>query len=116
MHLDEMKISDLKELMALVRGKTRKQSVEDQGGVRIVILQRGWVMVGVFFKQGTKCWLEKASVIRNWGTSKGLGEITMNGPTLNTKLDPCNGRVDFHELTIIASIKCEDTVWSKHLK
>ena len=47
--------------------------------IRIVILQRGWVAVGRFSQSGSDCILEQASIIRKWGTTKGLGEI-VSGP------------------------------------
>lgn len=81
--------------------------------VRIVVLQRGWVMVGRFSQSGSRCALDGASVLRYWGTTRGLGEL-VDGPTEKTKLDPC-GRVDFHELTVIASIKVKEEKWTKHL-
>jgi hypothetical protein len=82
--------------------------------VRIVILQRGWVAVGRFSKSGSDCVLEKASVIRKWGTEKGLGEL-ISGPLSNTILDPC-GTMDFHELAIVATLRCEVAKWAQHLK
>lgn len=85
------------------------------GQVRIVILQRGWVMVGYYSRDGENCRLTNASVIRNWGTTKGLGELAKDGPTSNTKLDPTNGLVEFHRLTEIATISCSDDKWTKHL-
>ena len=77
--------------------------------IRIVILQRGWVMVGRFSQDGPRCALDGANVIRFWGTTKGLGEL-VDGPTKETKLDPC-GHVEFHELTIIASIMAKEDKW-----
>ena len=77
--------------------------------VRICILQRGWVMVGVFTKKGPQCFLDNASVIRRFGTTTGLGQL-VNGPLPETKLDPC-GHVEFHELTVIAMIKCAEEKW-----
>jgi hypothetical protein len=82
--------------------------------IRIVILQRGWIMVGFFSQDGANCLLEKASVIRVWGTTKGLGEIAIGGPTNTTKLDPCPP-VRFHELTVIATLDCRRDKWEKHL-
>lgn len=87
-----------------------KKSTPD---VRIVILQRGWAMVGKFSRSSTRCYLDNASVIRHWGTTQGLGEIA-KGPTEKTKLDPCNGRVKFHELTIIATVQAQWDGWAKH--
>jgi hypothetical protein len=74
---------------------------------KICILQRGWVMVGDFKREGNDCTLTNASVIRIWGTTKGLGEIALNGPTDKTILDPC-GTARFDYLTTIAVLDCSD--------
>ena len=84
------------------------------GEIRIVILQRGWVMVGRYSQDGANCTLSNASVIRIWGTTKGLGEIAINGPTTKTVLDKCPD-VRFHELTVIATIDCVEGAWSSKL-
>ncbi len=86
------------------------------GDVRIVILQRGWVMVGRYRRDGDSCFLTQASVLRNFSTTRGLGEIVKDGPTKDTKLDPTNGEVEFHRLTEIAVIKCQESKWINHLK
>ena len=83
--------------------------------VKIVILQRGWVMVGRFERKGNDCKIYDASVIRSWGTTKGLGEIAKDGPTSNTKLDKTNGLVEFDYLTVVATISCEEKSWEKYL-
>jgi hypothetical protein len=95
----------------------RKDSVNETitGNIKIVILQRGWVMVGYFERNGNECKLSKASVIRSWGTTKGLGEIASNGPTKDTKLDKTHGLVEFDSLTIVASISCEESKWKTAL-
>lgn len=85
------------------------------GEWRIVILQRGWVFVGRYFKEGSMCRLESAYNVRQWGTTKGLGELALNGPTESTKLDP-SPIVSFHELTEVASMVCEQGKWKKMLK
>lgn len=92
----------------VLQGSEQKQ--EFTGDVKIVILQRGWVMVGRLEKKGSECKLHNASVIRTWGTTKGLGELS-NGPTPSTKLDKCNGAVEFHELTVIAMLSCNNENW-----
>jgi hypothetical protein len=92
----------------------RKDSItqpEIKGDLKIVILQRGWIMVGKFERNGSDCKLHNASVIRSWGTTNGLGEIAKNGPTTSTKLDKCNGVVEFDYLTVVASIACEEKSW-----
>jgi hypothetical protein len=94
-----------------------KSSVQQQpqGPTKIVILQRGWVMVGRFERNGSDCKLHNASVIRIWGTTEGLGQIAMSGPTQSTKLDKCGGLVEFDYLTMIASISCEESKWASVL-
>jgi hypothetical protein len=77
---------------------------------KICILQRGWVMVGDFFREGNDCTLTNASVIRVWGTKNGLGEIAFNGPTKDTVLDPC-GTARFDYLTTIAILDCAEEKW-----
>lgn len=93
----------------------RKDSVKrecdtDADDIRIVILQRGFVMVGKYRQNGSACELHNAHVIRRWGTTKGLGEIAANGPLTDTTLDHA-GVVKFHELTVIATINCEAKKW-----
>jgi len=79
-------------------------------GVTIVVLQRGWVVVGRLEKNGHQCLLTDASVIRVWGTKKGLGEIAKGGPTEKTVLDPTMS-IRFHEMTSVAFFDCEDSKW-----
>lgn len=88
---------------------------EYDGDVKIVILQRGWCMVGRFERNGNDCKLHNASVIRVWGTTRGLGEIAEGGPTSSTKLDKTNGLVEFDYLTVIASISCNEEKWESYL-
>ncbi len=82
---------------------------------KICVLQRGWVFVGNFSKEGSTCKLEDAYTIRTWGTTKGLGEIAEGGPTDSTKLDKVND-VSFHELTSVVIIDCNDKSWKATLK
>ena len=82
--------------------------------IRIVILQRGWVAVGRFSKEGQDCKLENASIIRIWGTKNGLGEL-ISGPLPTTILD-IYGTMRFHELAIVATLDCEASKWAQNLK
>lgn len=70
---------------------------------QIVVLNRGWVVVGDYSEKGDECTLANASVIRVWGTTKGLGELAESGPTSSTKLDTCPN-VHFHKMTMVARI------------
>ena len=92
----------------------RKDSVESiTGDIKIVILQRGWIMIGKFERNGSDCKLHNASVIRTWGTTKGLGELAKNGVQSNTKLDKCHGAVQFDYLTVVATIDCDGDSWTE---
>ena len=77
---------------------------------RIVILQRGWVAVGNYRKEGQEVIIENASIIRIWGTTKGLGQLALHGPQENTVLDPC-GTLKVHELAVIGTMDTEIAKW-----
>jgi len=57
---------------------------------QIVVADRGFVFVGnaATDDAGTVT-LTNASVIRRWGTTKGLGQLAMSGKTDKTVLDAC---------------------------
>ena len=54
---------------------------------KIVVCDRGWVVVGDYAATAEEIVLTDASVIRRWGTKSGLGELR-NGPLEDTVLDP----------------------------
>lgn len=85
------------------------------GNIKIVVLQRGWVMIGRLLRGENNCTLYNARVIRNWGTTRGLGELAGEGPKRDTKLDPTNGTVEFHPLTVVATISCDPEKWDSLL-
>lgn len=95
--------------------KSSVQYQQPQGDLKIIVLQRGWVMVGRLDRIGSECKLHNASVIRNWGTTRGLGEIAQNGPTSSTRLDKTGGLVEFDYLTVVCAISCEEIRWLNHL-
>ncbi len=72
--------------------------------IRIVIAPRGFVFVGEFARDGVLCFVRNGYVVRHWGTTRGLGEIAVSGPTPKTVLDPVP-EVELHELTV-TSIRC----------
>ena len=72
----------------------------------IVIAVEGWAFIGNVKEDSTiELTLTDASVIRVWGTTKGIGEIALCGPTKNTILDPC-GEVTLPTTSIVAKIIC----------
>jgi hypothetical protein len=84
---------------------------EYDGDIKIVVLQRGWVYVGKFERIGNDCKLHNAYNIRVWGTTKGLPEL-VNGVTKDTKLDKCDGVVEFDWLTVIHTITVNKSKWT----
>ena len=115
MNINDLKIGEAKELVKTFGAETEKEKIISDGGIRIVVLQRGWVLVGVYSQRGSDCLLEDCSVIRVWGTSKGLGEIAKNGPiegkTILDKMPTCS----FHELTVCFTVRCEESKWADKL-
>ncbi|QMU98760.1 hypothetical protein FVO59_12840 [Microbacterium esteraromaticum] len=79
-------------------------------GWKIVVLQRGWVVVGDVTVEGGELVIRDASVIRYWGTTKGLGEL-VDGPTEKTKLDPA-GTVRAHVLGVVLTLDVKAEKWA----
>ena len=80
---------------------------------RIVVLQRGWVAVGNLDRNtAPQLKLENASIIRRWGTAKGLGELAEKGPLSNTVLDAA-GTLEFHELAVVTTFVTDESKWTQ---
>jgi hypothetical protein len=77
---------------------------------RIVIAQRGWVFVGRWNQDGEQVTLTDAKTIRVWGTTAGLGQLAINGPTTKTICDPA-GTVRMHILGVVATLDTQVTTW-----
>ncbi|MCP3873370.1 MAG: hypothetical protein GY699_09485 [Desulfobacteraceae bacterium] len=101
-----------KEITRLLTGEKKENLQLENQGKKILILQRGWIVVGDVKKEGNYFYSENTNVIRSWGTTKGIGEIALNGPTSNTKLDPC-GDLSVHELAVVGIINCVSEKWNK---
>jgi len=82
-----------------------------QTSKQIVILDKGFVLVGDARVDGDWVITENASIIRRWGTTKGLGEIAKGGPTPSTKLDPI-GTVRSPLRALIGLVDCEAAKWT----
>ena len=92
----------------------RSPAPQHNGTTKIAILQRGWVCVGTFFECGDERRLDNASVVRTWGTSKGIGELALGGPIAGkTVLDPC-GTVRWVKGVDVALIDCAEDKWPKN--
>ena len=72
---------------------------------QIVIAIQGFVFIGeaerMEHEDGIR--LTGAAVIRKWGTTAGLGQIALQGPTSETVFDPC-GIVKIPTSSVVATI------------
>lgn len=108
----EQKITEVEINGTIYVPKSSIKSVEFDGDIKIVVLQRGWIYIGKFERNGNDCKLHNAYNIRTWGTSKGLGEL-VNGATSSTKLDKCEGIVEFDWLTVVHTITVNKDKWKQ---
>lgn len=74
---------------------------------QIVVADRGWVFIGNVFSDanGDKL-IQEARVIRRWGTTKGLGQIAIEGPTNDTVFEDA-GTVTVPSRSVIAVFDCK---------
>lgn len=107
-----MNVDTLANLISLLNdgGNSSESSETKELGRHIVVLQRGWVMVGLLSKKGSEYTLKDCSVVRRWGTTNGLGELAESGKLSDTVLDKCP-ETFFHELTTILIMKCNEKAW-----
>jgi hypothetical protein len=80
---------------------------------QIVVADRGFVYVGLVTMEGDFCVIREARNIRYWGTSKGLGQLALEGPNSNTKLDTI-GTVRVPVRALISLVDTESKLWSKN--
>lgn len=85
---------------------TTKTDVQTIGHA-IVVIQAGWVAIGEVTRHRdlgiTK--ITDAKIIRTWGTTKGLGQIALEGPTSETILDE-SGVIEVYDHAVIMTFKC----------
>lgn len=118
MDIENLTIAQAREIASIFSGMTQHSTsrLAPDGEIRIAVLQRGHVVIGVYSQTGNIGRLEKASVIRRWGTSKGLGELAMSGPLSEnekngpTILDACPP-VSFHVREVIMMMEVNKDAW-----
>lgn len=81
-------------------------------GYALVVLDRGFVYVGEVEVEDEWCVIREARNIRYWGTTKGLGELALGGPTAKTTLDPA-GTVRAPKRAVISIIDTCKALWKK---
>lgn len=80
-------------------------------GFRIAVLDRGFVYVGEVSTDGEFCVIRGARNVRYWGTTDGLGQLALEGPTDKTKLDRV-GTVRVPARALISLIDTEERLWN----
>lgn len=71
----------------------------------IVVLDRGWVYVGWTRREGDLLIISEAKNIRRWGTTRGLGQLALEGAQPNTVLDPA-GIVKVPMRAVLHTVVC----------
>lgn len=91
------------------------QKIENTGnlGWTIVVADRGFVWIGDTLRLGDSVYMANAQNIRQWGTTKGLGELAMEGPKAETELDPVPA-VIVPMRAVIAFIPADRAKWPNH--
>lgn len=104
MNINELTIGQAKELAAMfATPQAKAQPIEH--GLKIVVLDKGFVYIGLVVTDGEWVYITNAYNIRRWGTSKGLGEL-VNGPTSDTMLDKVGiVKAPFHALQHLISVE-----------
>jgi len=87
----------------------RKDAIKDDG-IKIAVLDRGFVYIGYVTIEGDFLYLHHAKNIRVWGTTKGIGEL-VSGPTKDTKLDSV-GNITVPIRALISLIDVEQSKWN----
>ena len=89
----------------------RKDSLDaTDGDIKIVVLDRGFVYVGTVEVTDDFVIVTNAKNIRQWGTTKGLGELVY-GPLSKTKLDH-TGTVRVSVRALISLIDVDQKAWT----
>lgn len=107
MNIDELTIGQAKELAALLAAPQRTQPTIEHG-LKIVVLDKGFVYVGRVTTDGEWVHIANAHNIRRWGTTQGLGQLALSGPTTSTELDAVGTvKAPFHALQHLIAVTAD---------
>lgn len=82
--------------------------------LRIIVWDRGFVSVGYFSLENGVVTVTQGSVVRRWGTLRGLGQLALKGPQKNTILE-FEGFTQGPFLNVIKTIRCNPEAWEGKL-
>jgi hypothetical protein len=83
---------------------------KDDQNLFIAVLIYGWVIVGEKESEDNHFVFRNTKVIRTWGTTKGLGELALKGPTPSTVLENA-GTIHVSSSSIVLQIECRGDQW-----
>lgn len=78
---------------------------------QIAVLDRGFVYVGHCSISDGMLVITQARCIRRWGTTGGLGQLALSGPTSTTKLDTA-GTVRAPLSAVMHLLDCAPGAWA----
>jgi len=78
----------------------------------IVVVESGWVFAGNIEDCGDHIKSSECAVIRTWGTTNGLGQLALKGPTDETVLDMCNITY-IPKSKVLFTMDCAPLTWIK---
>ena len=82
------------------------------GSVVIAVVSAGWAFVGrLAVETNEYIRLDHAANIRQWGTTRGLGELALTGPLKATVLDPV-GSTWIQRSHLLFILPCKSATWA----
>ncbi len=109
--IEDMKIGEVMRIVDALRPTDGEHATASAcHGMAIVVLDRGFVYVGRVDTDANWCTIRDARNIRYWGTTKGLGQLATEGPTVNTKLD-VTGTIKAPMRAVISIVATKEELW-----
>jgi len=78
----------------------------------IIVVESGWVFAAVLQDEKDHIRANECAVIRTWGTTNGLGELALKGPTSSTVLERCHVTL-IPKSKVLFTMECAPLVWIK---
>lgn len=78
--------------------------------LQIAVLDRGFVYVGLCQINDGTLTITRAQNVRRWGTTTGLGQLALTGPTGATRLDAA-GTVHAPVSSLVHLLDCAPAAW-----
>jgi uncharacterized protein (TIGR02996 family) len=86
-------------------------------GEYLFVCENGFVLCGVASPHPTdflRVVIDRAGVVRRWGTTKGLGQLAAEGPLRETTIDPAGDGVECLRAWIKCAIPLNEAAWKEY--